>query len=203
MLQLAAEQAITAARTPEAVPAQEGSASALGAAAEALDRLDGQLAHAGDWGEADQMARSESEQLDHLAQGAQAAAEAAQTREAPTASRAAQHLAQAAALAEARARQLGLRPAPGSMQMAGLPGYPLPYGDPRGRRSPDMRKPVPPDLDAMGIAPDDWVRLPGQLRSDILQAAAEDAPEEYRLLIKRYFRALARQGAAPRPGKAE
>jgi len=49
----------------------------------------------------------------------------------------------------------------------------------------------------LGIAAEDWARLPGRLRSQIAQAAAVEGPPEYRQLIRAYFQAVARMGAAP------
>lgn len=51
-------------------------------------------------------------------------------------------------------------------------------------------------LAKLGVSPADWARLPGKLRDQILQAARTDGPAEYRELIRRYFRELARRGAA-------
>jgi hypothetical protein len=76
----------------------------------------------------------------------------------------------------------------------------MPYGVGM-RRVQYLRKP-PPRLDEMGITLQDWAKLPGHLQDDILQAAGEDTPPEYRLLIKRYFEAVARQGGT-RPQGAE
>jgi len=51
-------------------------------------------------------------------------------------------------------------------------------------------------LDKLGISLADWARLPGKLRDQVLQAAATRSPEEYRPLIRRYFREVARRGGA-------
>ena len=40
----------------------------------------------------------------------------------------------------------------------------------------------------------DWARFRGRLRNDVLEGASIDTPEEYRDLINRYFKAVARQG---------
>ena len=56
-------------------------------------------------------------------------------------------------------------------------------------------------LEALGIKLSDWARLPGELRSEILQAAEEGAPEEYRGLIKRYFQKIAKRGGIQEEGK--
>ncbi len=57
---------------------------------------------------------------------------------------------------------------------------------------------APPGFDGIakrfGIKFEDWLRLPGSLRSEILQSAASEGPEEYRELIKRYFEELAKKG---------
>jgi hypothetical protein len=53
----------------------------------------------------------------------------------------------------------------------------------------------PADLKAMGIAPDDWARFKGRLDSQVLQGDKQALPEEYRLLIKRYFQAIAAKTA--------
>jgi hypothetical protein len=55
-------------------------------------------------------------------------------------------------------------------------------------------------LEALGIKLSDWARLPGELRNDILQAADEGAPEEYRALIRRYFQKVAKQGGLREEG---
>jgi hypothetical protein len=57
--------------------------------------------------------------------------------------------------------------------------------------SPDIKE---EELRKIGIARADWLRLPGELRDEILQAAADEGPEEYRPLIRRYFRDVAMKG---------
>ncbi|HEV7283002.1 MAG TPA: hypothetical protein VGN57_22540 [Pirellulaceae bacterium] len=53
-------------------------------------------------------------------------------------------------------------------------------------------------LDEYGISVADWTRLPGELKNRIRQAEAEDAPEEYREMVRSYFREIARRsGRAP------
>jgi hypothetical protein len=58
-------------------------------------------------------------------------------------------------------------------------------------------------LRELGIKLEDWARLPGELRDQILQAASDLGPEEYRPLIKRYFQQVARRGSAPKTPKPE
>ena len=52
----------------------------------------------------------------------------------------------------------------------------------------------PAELQAMGINLKDWARLPGHLKDEVLQAAEENVPEEYRQLVKHYFQEIARRG---------
>ena len=48
-------------------------------------------------------------------------------------------------------------------------------------------------LKKYGFSVADWTRLPGRLQNQIVQAESKDAPQEYRELVRRYFRALARK----------
>jgi acyl-CoA reductase-like NAD-dependent aldehyde dehydrogenase len=54
---------------------------------------------------------------------------------------------------------------------------------------------VEQQLQKLGMTYSDWARLPGELRDQVLQAAADDVPEEYRRLVVRYFREISRRGA--------
>ena len=57
-------------------------------------------------------------------------------------------------------------------------------------------------LKELGISPADWAKLPGELRDQVLQAAGREGPQEYRSLIRRYFRTIARRAAkTPKPEK--
>jgi hypothetical protein len=53
---------------------------------------------------------------------------------------------------------------------------------------------TPEQLEALGISVSDWAKLPGQLRDEVLQAASDSAPPEYRTLIKQYFQEISRRG---------
>ncbi len=59
------------------------------------------------------------------------------------------------------------------------------------------------ELIELGISADDWARLPGRLQNQVLQAARTSGPEEYQILIKRYFRALAKKASEPRRAGAD
>ena len=51
------------------------------------------------------------------------------------------------------------------------------------------------DLAELGISSEQWGRLPGTLRDEVVQAAEEKAPAEYRDLIKRYFKQISQQAS--------
>jgi len=50
-------------------------------------------------------------------------------------------------------------------------------------------------LKEYGISSAQWTRLPGSLKNQIRQAEAEGVPEEYRAMVQRYFRELARRSS--------
>ncbi len=94
----------------------------------------------------------------------------------------------AAAEAMAMAAKAGINTAPG--KMSAVPSS--------GKNNKTPERPTPPGFAEisrrMGIKYEDWLRLPGNLRSEILQASASEGPEEYREIIKRYFEELSKQG---------
>ncbi|MDB4670658.1 hypothetical protein OAF34_00860 [Pirellulaceae bacterium] len=51
------------------------------------------------------------------------------------------------------------------------------------------------DLKEYGISAADWSRLPGKLKNKIRQAETDGVPAEYRAMVKRYFRELARRSS--------
>ncbi len=46
------------------------------------------------------------------------------------------------------------------------------------------------DFEVLGMTRSDWARLPETLREEVIQAAEDKAPAEYREVIKRYFKAI-------------
>jgi hypothetical protein len=92
--------------------------------------------------------------------------------------------AQAAGQAQAMGGSLATQPMP---QNAGDPTFGT------GVQSTDLSE---AKLKELGIKLEDWARLPGELRDQILQVAADAGPEEYRPLIKRYFQQIAKRGSA-------
>ena len=179
--------------SPEAAQSsQQSAAEALGEAAEALSGLGQALAQAA----AGMPAPSAGEAAigQPMAEGYSAATEAAASQSAPSAAQAAQALSQAASQAAAMAQAMGAQPGMG-MGMAMQPG----------RMTAQTRNSqfgigaisislTAAKLQDLGIKLSDWARLPGELRNQILQAAEEGGPEEYRALIKRYFQKVAKKG---------
>lgn len=58
---------------------------------------------------------------------------------------------------------------------------------------------VPAQLALLGISGEEWLRLPSDLRSEMLQAADDRVPPAYRALVQRYFRELVRRGSPTKP----
>lgn len=64
-----------------------------------------------------------------------------------------------------------------------------------------VRGDMPVELKGLGRWLADWVRMRGEGASETADAAVQDAPPEYRELVKRYFSEVARRGreeATPR-----
>jgi len=194
-----------AAGSPEsAAPSQQSAAQSLGQAANALNSLTQSLAQASQ-AAAQQASPASSPTAQPLAEGYSQAAEAAQTSSAATAAEAAQSLAQAAGQAAMAAMAAGTQPGPDassmpgakSMQSSNKPGQTKNSSKGIGKTaiSDNAAK-----LEKMGIKVSDWAKLPGELRSQILQAADDVGPEEYRAMIKGYFRKVAERGGAKTEG---
>jgi len=192
-----AGDAVAERRTREALPAQTESAHALGEAADALARMWAAYAPSAQQHGLWDMAAAQAPSQRSLSEAARAAHEASSTLQAEAAGRAAQHMQAAEQQAAARLADLGLYP--GSMPdfVRGRAGPTL---DPErlGLTAADLRELSAPELGEIQFTLDDWARLPGQLQDEILQAAGQDSPGEYRMLIKRYFRAIAKRGTRAR-----
>ena len=178
-----------AGQMPGAAAASQGkSAQALAAAAKSLDEMGRKLsaAMAAEKSRSRSDAGAESEQL---SDALEAAGQAGQGQSA-AAARAAQLLQQLAQRAAQQAQGQGLSPFSDPWAMlnqemfgGGGGGVGMTYTDLTAAK-----------LESLGITMEDWSRLPGELRDEILQAAAETGPREYLPLIRRYFRELARRG---------
>ncbi len=188
-----AEDAVAERRTREALPAQTESAHALGEAADALGRMWAAYAPSAQRQGLWDMAAAQAPSQRSLSEAARAADEASRTLQPEAAGRAAEHMQAAEQQAAARLAELGLYQ--GSMP-AYVRGRAGPTLDPQrlGLTAADLRELSGPELGEIQFTLDDWARLPGQLQDEILQAAGQDSPGEYRELIKRYFRAIAKRG---------
>jgi len=183
---------------PESAPGPQASAAeSLGQAADALSSIGQALAQAAEG--MPTPSPGEAAMGEPLAAGHAAASDAAATQSAASAAQAAQSLAQAAGQAAAMAQGMGAQPGTGLAQQPGrAQGYQANSQWGTGARKASL---TAAKLEALGIKLSDWARLPGQLRNEILQAAEEGAPEEYRGLIKRYFQKIAKRGGIQEEGK--
>lgn len=123
-----------------------------------------------------------------IAQAYQAAKQAAQNTEAAAAAQSASQLAQAAqeAVADAQARGANARPA--TLQSASLNGGGL------GEETEQPAEGTPSFARRMGLKLQDWLRLHGEVKDDVLQAVNTEGPEEYRPIIQKYFREVSGHG---------
>ncbi|MFP4058636.1 MAG: hypothetical protein ACLF0G_17355 [Candidatus Brocadiia bacterium] len=123
-----------------------------------------------------------------MAQAYQSSGQAGQAQSGMAAAQAAGQMAAMAAQAGGQAQAMG-------GNLANQP-FPRGGGEPTqgtGVQDTDLSEAT---LKELRIKVDDWARLPGELRSLILQGAEDAGPEEYRPLIKRYFQEIAKRGSA-------
>lgn len=176
----------------QSVQPQQESARAIGAAASSMEQMGQQLAQAAakDAAPADPAQQEES---GYLARVAEQTDEAARNEQAKDAIRAARLLSELANLSANRAMQVGVMPLDVD-QLAGSGGM---TGQSLGRGGLGFETSSlsPEQLEALGLTASDWARLPGQLRDEVLQAAAQESPEEYRAIIKQYFQEISRRGS--------
>ena len=193
-----AQQAMAGGQPEAAGPAQQSAANSLEAAANALAQMGQALAQALSGLPASPA--SEAAMGAPMAQAYGAASEAAQSPSAASAAEAASALAQAASEASAQAGEMGVHPGQGvqsGMMPGQVPSQTKNSGKGIGAVSMSL---TAAKLESLGIKLSDWAKLPGELRNQILQAAEEAGPEEYRVLIKRYFQQVAKKGGASTEG---
>jgi hypothetical protein len=53
---------------------------------------------------------------------------------------------------------------------------------------------IPSFARRLGLRLQDWLKLHGELKDDVLQAINNEGPEEYRPIIQKYFREVSRHG---------
>ena len=184
-----ASQALAGQSPQGATGSQQLAANELGNAAAALAQLGQELAQA-----ASQSPAAPSPMGAPMAEAYSATSQAAQSQSAAAAAEASQAMAAAASKAMGMAQGKGV-------------GKGLHPGQ-KPSQSADSKKGInavginstAAKLESLGIKLSDWARLPGELRNQILQAAEEASPDEYRTLIKRYFQQVAKRGGAESEG---
>jgi hypothetical protein len=122
-----------------------------------------------------------------LAKAYEDARQAAASGQAADAAQTATQVAQAADQAAAEALALGANARPATLQTAAPGGG----GQPQDAQASED---IPSFARRLGMQLQDWLRLHGELKEDILQASGSEGPEEYRPLIKRYFREVSGHG---------
>ncbi len=187
---------LTRRRADRAVGHQKQASDELDAAADALEQLGDELAEL-----REEMAEAAADQQepwfdsDLMAEAYEAAAAAAEQASQSDAAQAAEYLQALVGQAMDQAMAMGLQP----QQMPSMAMLvPMPGGDEEGQQSLFGAGEMPviltdQMLSDLGMSADDWARLPGDLQRRVLHAHETTAPEEYRELISRYFRELARR----------
>jgi len=181
-----------------AAPSQQSAAQAMNAAANALDALGQALgqAAAAQGTPPGTPAPPSPGTPGQMAQAFGSASQAASAQSGMAAAQAAGQMSSLAAAANAQAMASGGNPMTSQ-------SHPNSRGNPTmgvGAQSTDLSE---SKLRELGIKLEDWARLPGELRDQILQAASDLGPEEYRPLIKRYFQQIAKRGSTPKTTKPE
>jgi uncharacterized protein (DUF2141 family) len=184
-----ASQALAGQSPQGATGSQQWAANELGNAAAALAQLGQELAQA-----ASQSPAAPSPMGAPMAEAYSATSQAAQSQSAAAAEEASQAMAAAASkamgMAQAKGVGKGLHPGQKPSQSA---------DSKKGINAVGINS-TAAKLESLGIKLSDWARLPGELRNQILQAAEEASPDEYRTLIKRYFQQVAKRGGAESEG---
>ncbi|MCL2701143.1 MAG: hypothetical protein FWE88_05560 [Phycisphaerae bacterium] len=182
----------------QAVGHQQHSEQKLNEAAAALEHMANQLNAVAGRDPAPQDPEA-AEESGHLADATDEATEAAIKRELSQAEQAAKMLEQMTQAAAARAQQLGVMP----QSMANAMQQARQSAQTEGGMSPGQgqyRDAVielsTAELQKMGYTIGDWGLLKGELRSQVLQAAGEKSPEEYKQMIRDYFEAVSSRGVA-------
>jgi hypothetical protein len=188
--QQAAQGQIHAGQMHAAAPHQQNAAQSIQNAAAALDRLGQKLLDAA--AKAPPSTDKDKDQdAGQLAKTFEAADKAAQSSQLSDSEKAAQMLAALAKSTAERAEAMGLMPmALYQEQVSQMLGAKNPkFGaGAMGITLSEER------LKALGYTASDWAKLPGELRNEILQAAEDSGPKEYRELVKKYFEELSKRG---------
>ena len=168
----------------QAQQAQQATAQALNQAAQTFDGLASSLAAT-----PPPLATQPppTPQAQYVPQAYAQVKDAAFSQSAADAIQAAMKLAQAAEQAAAQARAMGANPEPDQPLLTSAGGFGInPMEEVSGE--------APTLTHRIGLKLRDWLRLPGELRDEVLQAAATEGPEEYRPIIRRYFQEVSNRG---------
>jgi hypothetical protein len=195
-----AHQALSSGAPEQALPPQTAGAEDLGHAADALDQAGQLYAQAVGALQLPEAAAENEQSGELISQAFGQAHEAAETAQAEPAAAAAHDLRAAQAAVAERAHSMGLTPFSLQQYLSNRMAYNVHPGE----AHEGVRRPVPGNdmvaLQQAGLGLDDWARLPSDLRNDILQAAGDTSPAEYRQLIKQYFQDIARLSTNPPAG---
>lgn len=189
-----AKQQLAETNARGAAPKQQSAAGELGQAADALEETARRYAEAARQMPLPDAGALGAEAAGDLSAGYESAARAAHNRRTSRAAMAAQRLRGAEGAMATRAQRMGVSRFSARALVMGRSGYRRFSAQPgraAGSRPPDD---APANLKETGIALTDWARLPSELRNEILNSAGREAPGEYRVLIRRYFREIARRG---------
>jgi len=198
-MQKATGEADKSGRTPSAQEQQQAASQALQSqrsAAQSLKQAASQLQQGATATAAAQPAPAASGQPSSaspaaqqaLAQASLSTRQAAENAQAAAASQAASQLAQAAQAAAIDAQSKGANPSPSALQSASSGSS----GD--GSDKPQATDGAPSFARRMGMKLQDWLKLHGELKDDVLQSANNEGPEEYRPIIQKYFHEVSGHG---------
>jgi len=180
----------------QAVGPQQHSSQKLNETAQSLEQLANQL-NAVAARDAMPQDPDAAEESGHLAAATDDATEAAIKRELSLADQAAKLLEQMTQSAAAKAQQMGVMPQAmaASMQQQGrmMNNGGMFSSQSRFREGTAVELSTA-DLEAMGFVIGDWGLLKGELRNQVMQAAGDKSPEEYRQMIRDYFEAVSTRG---------
>lgn len=195
----AAAQSGSQGKPQEAAGQHQQAAGNLERSAEALGRAAQEFAQAAEQARGQQADPNRAPvSPGDLAEAFQAASQAEGEPQAAQAAGQAQQAADAMARAAQSAKQrMQGRPQPGQPGQPGPPGQqPGQPGQQPGEKSqegPRMREAdpgVPPELAKLGISAADWEKIQATLKSDVGSGGGAGVPEEYRGLVKEYFKAM-------------
>jgi len=191
-----ASNALQAGQRSEAGGQHQQAAANLQAASEALQQAGQAYAAAASEQAASQSQAEGPRRGQSLSRAYSASQQAARSARPLDAAQAAQRTAAARSQVAAEAQQMGVSsfsPAQQALQQA---GYQRMTRDSRSGKASFEPDDTVARLKRAGIKLEDWAKLPGRLRDDILQAPEQKSPEQYRKLIRDYFRTIARRGGA-------